>query len=200
MKNKIHNYIEKFELNDYINEKNIIFFALNSYEKDSFILMSGEKKNKIYLFVEGVVKVTRFSADGDEVLLELMKPFDIFGDIEYILGNENTHNVQVVEKCTCLELNIDYVIKNPILFRLIAKTLAGKLLRTSIRYSNSQLLNTNDFVLDFIKENEIYLTSPFKYSEMAKLVGLSERQLRRVLKHLVDEKLIKKLGKTIILL
>ena len=74
------------------------------------------------------------------MLLELMKPFDILGDIEYVLGNENTHNVQVIEKCRCLEISEENIKKNPILYKLMAKTLAGKLLRSSMKISNSQLL------------------------------------------------------------
>lgn len=199
MKKNIYDYIKEFELNEYIDEKNINDFELKTYDAGNFILMTGEKKYKIYLFVEGVVKITLFSKEGEEMLLELMKPFDILGDIEYILGNENTHNVQVIEKCRCLEIHEERIKKNPNLYKLMAKTLAGKLLRSSIKLSNKQLFNTKDFVLNFIKENKTYVTTSLKYSEMAKLLGLSDRQLRRVLNELSEENLIKKIGKKIIL-
>ena len=134
------------------------------------------------------------------MLLELMKPFDILGDIEYVLGNENTHNVQVIEKCRCLEISEENIKRNPILYKLMAKTLAGKLLRSSMKISNSQLLTSKELVLNFITENKTYVTTSLKYHEMAKLVGISERQLRRIIRDLESEGLIKKIGKKLFLI
>lgn len=200
MEKNIFDYVHIFHLEEFINNNNVNDFELKTYEAGSFLLMTGEKKRKIYLFVEGVVKVTLFSKEGDEMLLELMKPFDILGDIEYVLGNENTHNVQVIEKCRCLEISEENIKKNPILYKLMAKTLAGKLLRSSMKISNSQLLTSKELVLNFITENKAYVTTSLKYHEMAKLVGISERQLRRIIRDLEREGLVKRLGKKLFLI
>ncbi len=200
MEKSIFDYVHIFHLEEFINNNNVNDFELKTYEAGNFLLMTGEKKKKIYLFVEGVVKVTLFSKEGDEMLLELMKPFDILGDIEYVLGNENTHNVQVIEKCRCLEISEENIKKNPILYKLMAKTLAGKLLRSSMKISNSQLLTSKELVLNFITENKTYVTTSLKYHEMAKLVGISERQLRRIIRDLEREGLVKRLGKKLFLI
>ncbi len=200
MEKSIFDYVHIFHLEEFINNNNVNDFELKTYEAGNFLLMTGEKKRKIYLFVEGVVKVTLFSKEGDEMLLELMKPFDILGDIEYVLGNENTHNVQVIEKCRCLEISEENIKKNPILYKLMAKTLAGKLLRSSMKISNSQLLTSKELVLNFITENKTYVTTSLKYHEMAKLVGISERQLRRIIRDLEREGLVKRLRKKLFLI
>lgn len=200
MDKNIYDYIKEFELDEYIDEANISDFSLRTYEKDNFILMSGSNEKNIYFFLDGVAKVTLFSKDGEEMLLELIKPFDIFGDVEFMLGNEISYNVQAIEKSILFELNSNNINKNPKFYKLLAKTLAIKLAKISEKYSKNQLLGTKEYVLNFIKENKSYVSSSLKYNEMAKLVGLSERQLRRVLNELSEGNLIEKVGKKIILL
>ena len=200
MSKSIYDFVKEHSLEEFINEDNIGDFQLKKYDAGSFILMSGEKKEKIFLFVQGVIKVTLFSDDGKELLLELMKPFDILGDIEYVLGNNNTLNVQVIEESICIEVKKDIIEKNQLLYKLMSKTLAGKLLRNSRKILDNQLFSTKDLVLKFIQENEPYVRNSLRYNEMAKLLGLSERQLRRVLKELEDDRYIKKNGKKLYLL
>ena len=82
----------------------------------------------------------------------------------------------------------------------MAKTLAGKLLRSSMKISSSQLLTSKELVLNFITENKTYVTTSLKYHEMAKLVGISERQLRRIIRDFEREGLVKRLGKKLFLI
>jgi len=80
---------------------------------------------------------------------------------------------------------------------LIAITLAQKLQKNAQRISSSQLLSSKEIVINFIIENRSYVENYIKYHEMAKLIGLSERQLRRILSELQDENLIIKRDKKI---
>lgn len=191
---KIKKYITKFQLEEYIEKQNYEKFEIKSYDKDSYVVMSKTNNNKLYFFVEGSVKITLLSSDGKEMVLEFIKPFDIFGDVEFMLKNDIYYDIQTNEKSTFLE--IDFKTANNIntLYKLIAKTLANKLYRTSEKYSLKQLLNSKEIVLNFIYKNK---NTNMKLYEMAKLVGLSERQLRRILNELEEDGIIIKNGKKI---
>lgn len=195
---EIFDYFKKFNLENYIEEERAQEFQLKKYEKNSFVMMSGTLQKKIYLFVEGYVKITLFSKSGDEMLLELVSPFDIFGDVEFIMGTEINYNVQVIEPSIFLEIESAKIEKDIQIYKLISKTLALKLYNTSEKYSNNKLYDSKSRVLNFIKDNEAYVSNSVKFGEMAKLLGLSERQLRRVLSNLQSENLIKKTGKKIV--
>jgi DNA-binding Lrp family transcriptional regulator len=52
-------------------------------------------------------------------------------------------------------------------------------------------------VAKFITENRKYFSSTIKYGDISKLLGLSERQLRRILKDFEDKGLIERKGRKI---
>ena len=197
MLKKIDEYIKKFNLTEYINNENIGEFELKQYESGNFILMAGNSEKKLCFMVEGVAKVTVLSDEGKEMILDLVKPFDIFGDLEFVLEMKKMHNVEVVEKVVTLEIQTKNIPKNSPIYKLIAITLAQKLQKNAQRISNSQLLSSREIVINFIKENRSYVENYIKYHEMAKLIGFSERQLRRILSELQEENLIIKKDKKI---
>jgi len=192
--NKIEKYISQYKLEEYIKVQDYNKFEIKTYEKDNYVVMSKTNNNKLYFFVEGTVKITLLSSDGKEMVLEFIKPFDIFGDVEFILKNDIYYNIQTNEKSTFLEIDFATAKNIDSLYKLISKTLANKLYRTSEKYSLKQLLNSKEIVLNFIYKNK---NTSIKLYEMAKLVGLSERQLRRILNDLEEENIILKNGKKI---
>lgn len=186
-------YIEKFSLAKYLHKDEREQMEIKSYEPQSFILMSGNTEKKLYFMVEGVAKVTVLSNEGKEMILDLVKPFDILGDLEFILGVEKLHNVEVVEKVITLEIKTENIKENSLLYKLMAETLAKKLQKNAQRIWTRELMDSKEIVLKFIKENKSYVEGYIRYNEMAKLLGISDRQLRRILVELSHEgKIIKK--------
>lgn|GEM_PF-3374944 len=194
---EIEKFIKKYKLDKYLEGYNYRDIEIKVLEKGSYLMMSGMDKRKLYLFVDGLLKVTLLSSDGDEMLLELTKPFDILGDVEFLLEEDVHYNIQIKERSTFLELDFDKAVKNLKFYQLMAKTLAKKLRNTSKKYSAKKLCNSRVLVAKFILENREYFLSTIKYGDISKLLGLSERQLRRILKKFEDEKLIKRNGRKI---
>lgn len=194
---EIEKFIKKYKLDKYLEGYNYRDIEIKVLEKGSYLMMSGMDKRKLYLFVDGLLKVTLLSSDGDEMLLELTKPFDILGDVEFLLEEDVHYNIQIKERSTFLELDFDKAVKNLKFYQLMAKTLAKKLRNTSKKYSAKKLCNSEVLVAKFILENREYFLSTIKYGDISKLLGFSERQLRRILKKFEDEKLIKRNGRKI---
>ncbi|WP_319370856.1 Crp/Fnr family transcriptional regulator [uncultured Ilyobacter sp.] len=194
---KIEKLIKKYGLDPYLDGYAYSDIKIKTFEKDSYLMMSGMDKRKLYLFVDGLLKVTLFSSEGNEMLLELTKPFDILGDVEFLLEEDIHYNIQIKEKSTFLELDYDMAVKNLRFYELMAKTLAKKLRNTSKKYSTKKLCNGKILVAKFIAENKEYFSSTIKYGDISKLLGLSERQLRRILKNFEDAGLIRREGRRI---
>ncbi|WP_321328293.1 Crp/Fnr family transcriptional regulator [uncultured Ilyobacter sp.] len=194
---EIEKFIKKYDLEKYLEGYNYWDMEIKILEKDSYLMMSGMDKRKLYLFVDGLLKVTLLSSEGDEMLLELTKPFDILGDVEFLLEEDVHYNIQIKERSTFLELDFDKAVKNIRFYELMAKTLAKKLRNTSKKYSVKKLCTSRVLVAKFITENRKYFSSTIKYGDISKLLGLSERQLRRILKDFEDKGLIERKGRKI---
>jgi CRP-like cAMP-binding protein len=189
---KIKTYLEKYELKKYFENFDYNLFTIGTFEKNSFLMMSGMNENKLYFFVDGLIKVTLLSKGGNEMLLELSRPFDVMGDVEFILEDSIYYNIQIKEKSTFLILDFDVAYEIPGIYKLLAKTVAKKLRKTSKKYSMSKLCSSRIIAAEFIYENREYFSGEIRYREFAKLIGLSERQLRRILTEFENMGLIKR--------
>lgn len=194
---EILEYLDKYNLHEYFSNINPDDYKVLYLKKGEFLLMSGMQQKSIYVFLEGYVRIATLSESGNEIIHGLDKPFDIFGDIECMLNQAINCDIYVKEDSVFLEMKFELVAKHPELYKLLAKRLAVKLQRASRRYTSRVLLDSKTMVTDFITENKEYFADKIVYSEFAKLVSLSERQLRRILTELEEDGIIRKSGKRI---
>lgn len=200
MEKNIDFYIEKFNLSTYFHKDERDKLELHSYEQGSFILMSGNNEKKLCFLVEGIARITVLSLDGKELILDWSKALDILGDLEFILEVQKLHNVEVLERAVTLEISTEFIKENSKLYRLLAETLAKKLQKNTERIWSKDLLDSKELVMKFIRENKSYVEAYLRYNEMSKLLGISDRQLRRILQELVKDGKIQKQGKKIFII
>lgn len=200
MEKNIDFYIEKFNLSKYFHKDERDKLELHSYEQGSFILMSGNNEKKLCFLVEGIARITVLSLDGKELILDWSKALDILGDLEFILEVQKLHNVEVLERAVTLEISTEFIKENSKLYRLLAETLAKKLQKNTERIWSKDLLDSKELVMKFIRENKSYVEAYLRYNEMSKLLGISDRQLRRILQELVKDGKIQKQGKKIFII
>ncbi len=53
-----------------------------TYRKKEIIYLPGQPGNHVYLLKKGVVKISKITADGHELTLALLKPGEMFGEVE----------------------------------------------------------------------------------------------------------------------
>lgn len=61
--------------------------AMKNYRKKEIIYLPGQPGQHIYLLKKGVVKISRLTPEGRELTLALLKPGEIFGELE-VLGEK----------------------------------------------------------------------------------------------------------------
>ncbi len=68
-----------------------------SYQRNTTIFFAYEQGNKIYLIKKGRVKLTRTSAAGREVILDILGPGEIFGELSMADEDIRSHSAVAVD-------------------------------------------------------------------------------------------------------
>ena len=70
-----------------------------NYDKKELIYHEGETPTHVYQLQDGKVKLTRLSADGKEMVLDLLKPGDYFGYWSVLQRHDTTESAEALEPC-----------------------------------------------------------------------------------------------------
>jgi CRP/FNR family transcriptional regulator len=73
--------------------------------RGEWVFVHGDPAHSIYLLQKGRMKLTAYSADGHEVVHEILGPGEIFGDTSTILGIPRTTSAQALEPSLLYELS-----------------------------------------------------------------------------------------------
>lgn len=91
---------------DDIIEQVVALGTLKKYEENTIIFKEGDPGEKMYIIVEGQVKVTMATRDGTVVLSEFSKG-DLFGEMAVIEEQNRTATATSVTSATLLEIGHD---------------------------------------------------------------------------------------------
>ncbi|MDR2632237.1 MAG: cyclic nucleotide-binding domain-containing protein [Treponema sp.] len=75
-----------------------------TYNKDTLIFAEGEPGDELFILQHGSVKITKV-ANNHEVLLAVLKPGDIFGEMALLESKARSANAVAYEDCTVLTVN-----------------------------------------------------------------------------------------------
>jgi CRP/FNR family transcriptional regulator len=101
-----------------------------TYHKDDFLFREGDEGTHLYVVVAGVVKISRTGRDGSELVMALLGPGDVLGELAlFNESDERTADAQAIEATECVTLArrqlLDFLIARPeLMLRLIAQLAA----------------------------------------------------------------------------
>lgn len=75
-----------------------------SYAGGTFVFRQGEQAAKVHVVRTGSVELSR-TVKGRRVILQVLRPGDVFGDVPVFLGEPEPFDARAVEDCTVLELD-----------------------------------------------------------------------------------------------
>ena len=70
-----------------------------NYPKSSMIILEEEFGDIVFLIITGTVKITRVNDEGKEVILSLLGPGEIFGEMAILDGEARSANALAQENC-----------------------------------------------------------------------------------------------------
>lgn len=200
---KIEKYLTQFNITHIFTKNLYPKFILKKYRKGEYLMESGKKTSFIFFLVNGSVEVTYMKNNGNSIQLNYLKPFEIFGDIEYVnKGNVLYDVIATSSEVTVLLLsfkNIDkYCSENVEFWKFLTIQGNKKLLYTNKTIFQKTTLNATQRFLNFLEEhnNIIHFNS---LNEIAETLNVSYRTLTRIISSLSKAEIIEKSRHTITL-
>jgi len=198
---KIHPYAKVAHLNPNPSDFNRI------YPKDSMIFAEAEPGKELYIIQKGSVKISKI-VDENEVMLALLKPGDIFGEMALLENMPRSASAITLEDTTVLvvsKANFQRMVQTqPQLISKLTTLLAERLWFVYKQLANSlisePLGKMYDALLLHLEKNRVQLVTGESYTfdfgpkELVNMVGLPVAQAPAYTQKLFENKKLKVLN------
>ncbi|MDR1030988.1 MAG: cyclic nucleotide-binding domain-containing protein [Treponema sp.] len=190
-------------LKAYINPDSFAFNQTEvsrTYTKDTILFAEGEPGDELFILQSGSVKITKIT-NGNEVLLAVLKPTDIFGEMALLESKPRSANAIAYEDCTVMTVslkNFQHMAKtNPQIITRLTKLLAERLWVSYKQLANTcisdPIARIYDALLTDLEKNRVSMGSDSSYTfdfgpkELAAMVRISPENTSSVLQRLLSE-------------
>lgn len=179
---------------------------IRTFKKETIIIEEGVVNDKMFIILEGLVKIYKLTPEGKELYLSIEKPGDYLGVMD-LENNPATATVETVQATTVLSLKKTELVlllqKNPLLWKKMYKILLAKL-KMNIELleiaKNGSLAERTSLTLDFLsrlsKNNVIHISQ----ESLARIIGATRPRVTEVLHELKSSQKITLASKKITLL
>ena len=201
------------ELKDDDLKKVAQFCMPRTYPKNSMIILEEEFGDTVFGICEGTVKITRVNDEGKEVILALLGPGEIFGEMAIIDGESRSANALAQEDCVLLAFSQNEFINILKTYFKVSFALMSELARR-LRKSDQQIeaLSLSDAEnrigvsmlnlaedMGIIRKGKVTIEKlPFQ-QDIANMAGTSRETVSRVLKMFEEKNLIIKTGHRLVI-
>ena len=181
------------------------------YLKNSMIILEEEYGDLVFVVQSGTIKITRVNDEGKEVILALLGPGEIFGELAILDGEARSANALAQENCQLWAINkedfLDILKHNFTVSYNLMCELAKRLRKSdqqieALSLSDAEhrigvsLLNLAED-MGVIRKGKVTIQNlPFQ-QDIANMAGTSRETVSRVLKILENKSMISKEGHTL---
>jgi CRP-like cAMP-binding protein len=194
----LNQYIKKHNIERIFDDEILKYVQLHFYEKEEYILESGETLEYYYLLVDGKIKIYYPFENGKSMLLKFYKDFNTIGDLELLKGIPILCNIDAVEDTYLIAipsaiLTETYFNNIKLLHHLVdslSEKLYGTINNSSYNFVYPLINRLSSYLVEHLTdENYIILNS--SYLEIAQFLGTTYRHLNRTLKEMESKSIIK---------
>lgn len=175
-----------------------------TYPKDTMIFSEGQPGNELYIIQKGSVKISKIVNDK-EVLLAMLKPGDIFGEMALLDNKARSASADAYEDSELLVVNRanfqQMITKQPQLITRLTTLLADRIWLIYKQLANTTMQNLTgrlyDALLIQLEKSRVPIRSGqshqlnFGTQELLKMVGVSAAEGNSALKELLKDQNIK---------
>lgn len=187
--------------------------ARRRYPRDTVVFFENEEGDCLFMILEGRIKVTILGDDGREIILTMLGPGDLFGEMALLDNEPRSATAIAVEESELLLLQrSDFqavVGENPGISIALIKVLTARLRRANHQIQTLALLDVYGrvarVILDMAREEGRRLKDgriAFRratHQEIANRIGTTRETVTRMLKDLERQGLVRVEGREIIL-
>jgi CRP/FNR family transcriptional regulator/CRP/FNR family cyclic AMP-dependent transcriptional regulator len=185
-----------------------------TYPKESFIILADEEGDALFLIAKGQVKVSLVSEDGREVILSLLGPGAVFGELSLLDGKPRSANVVTTEDTELVMLRrsdfLQLLHRVPQIAISLLAELAARLRKTDRKIEGLALLDVTSRISETLLQlaseqgsdtpQGVSLRSRPTHQQMANMSGTTRETVSRVLKRLETQGYIACKGRSITIL
>lgn len=184
------------DLNQIISDRNV--------ESEQPVYFANEPSRTIYFLKTGRVKITKYLQDGNEKIIAIINPGEIFGEMAYLDEGERTDYAVTLEPSMICSINKNdlagFIEKNPELNLKLTKILGLKLRSFSERIEDLIFKDANQriasFILRYSEKNgkkigdQIFVKPFLKHQTIGELTACSRQTVNYFLTEARDKKII----------
>jgi CRP-like cAMP-binding protein len=195
----------------FLDDDNIINLCDNkeerSYRKGEIINLEGDKIVDFKYLKRGLVKIYRRSANGDEQVITITRPFEFVSNMSIFSGERYSYSVSALEDSTVCVVNLDFIRElfsqnGSLALGLLSRVseVNEKIISQSLEIRNKNLAGRVAYVvLYFSKEiyNARVFELPVSRKEIADFISMSTANVIRTLSDFKRDGIIATEGKMI---
>ena len=185
-----------------------------TFNKDTVIILAEEEGDTLFILKKGQVKVSIVSEEGREVILSLLGPGSVFGELSLLDGKPRSANVVATEETELLMLRradfLQLIYKTPQIATALLAELATRMRKTDRQIEGLALLDVTSRISDTLLQlateqgaetaDGVTIESRPTHQELANMSGTTRETVSRVLKRLEGQGYINRNGRKITIL
>lgn len=127
-------------------ERNALFarVRIRSYKAGETIFLMGSAGDSLMAVLSGGVRISVPSPDGKEIVLALIQPREVFGEIALLDGRERTADARAMDECTLAVLErrdvLSFLERHPKVWPKLVEVLCSRLRNTDQHIAEIALL------------------------------------------------------------
>jgi CRP-like cAMP-binding protein len=183
------------------------------YKKGETIFSQGDPAQKMFLIKAGLVKLSKITAEGNEITLDLRKAGDFLGESMLLEDANYPLTATCVEEtliCGSTKANFEkLVLENPNIGLQVIKNLSSRIAWLTDRVGSFSLTNLEDRLYQILTQvarehgtrtgRGVSIEFPLTHEELGFLVGAHRVSITRAIKALKQSGRILQEGRTLIL-
>ena len=195
-------YLENFNLFKSLSKSSLETLSkitsMQDFPKSQPIYFAKEQSNSIFFLKKGRVKLTRTSSDGKEMIIALVNPGEVFGEMSIVDETERTDFAIAMDECLICAISKDdfkdFINENPELNIKITKLIGFKLRKFSERIEELVFKDASQRVISFLLSlandsgkrigDEIFVKPFLTHQDIAELTACSRQTVNSILTEL----------------
>jgi CRP/FNR family transcriptional regulator/CRP/FNR family cyclic AMP-dependent transcriptional regulator len=185
-----------------------------TFTRDSVIILAEEEGDILFIIRGGQVKVSIVSEDGREVILSLLGPGAVFGELSLLDGKPRSANVIATEETELIMLRradfVQLIYRVPQIATALLAELASRLRKTDRQIEGLALLDVTSRISETLLQlasergvesaEGVVIQKRPTHQDLANMSGTTRETVSRVLKRLESQGYIACRGRTITIL
>jgi CRP/FNR family transcriptional regulator, cyclic AMP receptor protein len=151
------------------------------YEGRRVIVRQGDADGDLYAVLRGHLKVTACDRHGHEIVMSLMQPGDVFGEIAFLDGGARSATVSSLDSCELLVIRrADFLLllrRVPTISMALLNVMAKRIRRLSESAQDSAFLDVKSRLAKRLVDLADQFGTPLGSGQVALKVRLSQQEL-----------------------